>query len=99
MFRSFSSRLSFKSSQLSSSLLPEQQLQTFSNKVFKEEIHFEGINKELTNWGIPKISPKVLYKPSRSFFHNSNFIIRNVEQKIKLKSDDEEIHCSMRKLS
>jgi hypothetical protein len=91
MFRSLSSRLSFRSSQPSSSSLTEHQSQSFSNKVFKEEIHFEDINQELDNWEIPKISPKELYKPDGSFFHRSDYIIRTVEQKFKLKSDDEEI--------
>jgi hypothetical protein len=63
MFRSLSSRLSFRSSQPSSSSLTEHQSQSFSNKVFKEEIHFEDINQELDNWEIPKISPKELYRP------------------------------------
>jgi hypothetical protein len=92
MFRSLSSRLSFRSSQPSSSSLTEHQSQSFSNKVFKEEIHFEDINQELDNWEIPKISPKELYKPNGSFFHRSDYIIRTVEQKFKLQSDDEEIH-------
>jgi hypothetical protein len=93
MFRSLSSRLSFRSSQpSSSSSLTEHQSQSFSNKVFKEEIHFEDINQELDNWEIPKRSPKELYKPGGSFFHRSDNIIRTVEQKFKLKSDDEEIH-------
>jgi hypothetical protein len=92
MFRSLSSRLSCKSSQPSSSSITEHQSTSFSNKVFKEEINFEDINQELDNWEIPKISPKELYKPDGSFFHRSDYIIRTVEQKFKLKSDDEKIH-------
>lgn len=92
MFRSFSSRLSCKSSQPSSSSLMENPSQSFSNKVFKEEINFEDINQELDNWEIPKISPKELYKPDGYFFHKSDYVIRTVEQKFKLKTDDEEIH-------
>jgi hypothetical protein len=66
MLRSFS-KLSFKSSQPSSSSLNENLSHNLSRKVFKEEIHFEDINQDLDSWEIPRISHNEIYKPNGSF--------------------------------
>ena len=83
LFRSFS-----KSSSTSSSSSPITTPSSSSR--LKEEITYVDLSQSLDNWKIPKFSPKEIYKSSK-WPLTSDYVIRTVEETVKLDTDSKEI--------